>query len=407
MIAIGGGTREAALIVALALLLPGITAASPVAAQDESSEPGFSAAVLIDPETRQVIYAHNPDERRAVASLTKMMTALLVAESGNLDRTVTVSERAAAVGQTTMNLTAGEQIRLRHLLAGIMLPSANDGATACAEAVSGSVEAFVERMNERAAELGMTGTSFANPHGLHDEDHYSTARDMALLGIQVMGRAELRPIVREKEIIVPWPDRPYDRKLMNRNRLVAEWQHCDGIKTGYTRQAGNCIAASAYVDGWRLICVLLDAEDTRAEARALLESGFNSFYKVALISQGFTKANVVVNGGVADTVDAYAADDVIAVMPRNERPEEPILLDYTCEAPVSKGDVVGRLGVTMPDGSMQSVDLLAAESVPQSTWARLLEQHWSFAIMALLVTLAVGVLVHGTVAEVVGSRGTG
>lgn len=381
--------------------------ASPVVVTVTPPELDCGAAVLIDPATRQVLYEHGADERRAVASLTKMMTALLVAESGNLDRTITVSERAAAVGETTMNLSAGEEIKLRHLLSGIMLPSANDGATACAEAVSGSVDAFVERMNERAAELGMNCTRFANPHGLHEDDHYSTARDMAILGLHVMGRPELRPIVRQKEEIVPWPGKPHDRKLMNRNRLLAQWEHADGIKTGYTRQAGNCIAASAYVDGWRLICVVLASSDTRTEARTLLEWGFNSFYKVALVSKELTRANLVVHGGTAETVDAYAAEDVIAVLPRTQRPAEPVLLEDSCDAPVVAGTVVGRLGVTMPDGSIHSVDLLAAESVPVSTWARLTGESWSFAALALLLALAVGVLVHGTAAETLSSRRSG
>ena len=403
------GGRAIALALALALAItasPDLLSASTTARVEvEPPELDCQAAILIDPETRQVLYAHNPDERRPVASLTKMMTALLVAESGNLDRTVAVSENAAAVGQTTMNLTAGEEIKLRHLLAGMMLPSGNDAATAAAEAVSGSVEAFVELMNKRAAELQMTDTRFTNPHGLHEEDHYSTARDMAILGLHVMGRAELRPVVREQELIVPWPDKPYDRQLRNRNRLLGEWEHCDGIKTGYTREAGNCLAASAWVDGWRLIGVVLGSQNTRADARTLLEWGFNSFYKVALISRELTKANLVVNGGIVDTVDTYAADDVIAVLPRIQQPQEPVLLQESCDAPISRGDVVGQLGVTMPDGSVHTVDLVAAEDVPRSTWARLTGELWSFAALALVLALSVGVLVHGTVAETLSSRG--
>ncbi|MFW6157053.1 MAG: D-alanyl-D-alanine carboxypeptidase family protein, partial [Armatimonadota bacterium] len=215
-----------------------------------------SAAVVIDPETRQFIYEHNADERLFPASLTKMMTALLVAEAGDLHRTVTISQRAATVGESSMNLTAGEELKVEHILMGALLPSANDAAVACAEAVSGSLEEFVELMNERARQLGMTNTRFANPHGLHDENHYSTARDMAILALHVMGRAELRPIVCRQEAIVPWPGKPHDRKLLNRNRLLEQWPDADGVKTGYTRQAGDCLAASAYVDGWRLISVV-------------------------------------------------------------------------------------------------------------------------------------------------------
>ncbi|MBD3293450.1 MAG: D-alanyl-D-alanine carboxypeptidase, partial [Armatimonadia bacterium] len=268
------------------------------------------AAVLIDPGTRQFLFEHNADDRRFPASLTKMMTALLVAEAGDLHRTVTISERAASVGETSMNLTEGEQLKLEHILMGALLPSANDAATACAEAVSGSVEDFVARMNQRAMELGMDETHFVNPHGLHDEEHYSTARDMAILSLHVMGRAELRPIVRKQEAVVPWPSKPHDRKLLNRNRMLEHWPAADGIKTGYTRQAGDCLAASAYVDGWRLICVVLDCEEKPwVEARKLLEWGFDNFLKVALVSAELTEATIEVEGGVEDLVQARAAED--------------------------------------------------------------------------------------------------
>ncbi len=394
--------------VGLALLVLCLAAASAAETAMKPPALGCEAAVLIDPGTRQILYARNADEQRPVASLTKMMTALLVAESGNIDRTVTVSERTAAVGETTMNLTAGERLKLRHLLTGLLLPSANDASTACAETVSGSVEDFVARMNERAAELELNNTHFVNPHGLHNGEHYSSARDMALLALQVMGRDELRPIVRSQKAIVPWPGKPHERKLVNRNKLLSQWEACDGIKTGYTRQAGDCLAASAYVDGWRLICVVLDVEeDPWTEARTLLEWGFRSFYKVALVSGKLTKASVAVRGGAAETVNAHAAEDIIVVLPRTQRPEEPVLLEHSCDAPVTKGDVVGRLGVEMPDGSMRSVDLLAEDDVAMSHWARLIEEEWSFAALAVLLALAVGVLVHGTVAEALGARGSG
>ncbi|MEA3402744.1 MAG: D-alanyl-D-alanine carboxypeptidase family protein [Armatimonadota bacterium] len=374
------------------------------AAEVSPPELQCSAAVLIDPETRQVLYARHPDERRPPASLTKMMTALLVAEKGDLDRTVVVSERAAAVGETSMNLKSGEELKLRHLLTGAMLASANDAAAACAEAVAGSVEDFVALMNRRAAELGLENTHFTNPHGLHAEDHYSSARDLAILGLHVMGRAELRPIVRTEEAAVPWPGRPYDRKLRNRNRLLQHWEACDGIKTGYTAQAGRCLAASAYIDGWRLICVVLDSEDAWTDARVLLEWGFASFYKVALVSRELTRATVQVRGGVRETVQAHAARDVIAVIPRQARPEEPVLAEGVRPAPVTAGEPCGTLAVTMPDGSRETVKLVADADVPQSPWAQMLSEQWSLALLAAVLALAGGVLAHGAASEAVGAR---
>lgn len=402
------GAARRILLLTLAALPAVASAANAQESRPDPPELTCSAAVLIDPGTRRFIYEHNADERLHVASLTKMMTALLVAESGNLQRTVTISETAARVGETTMNLTAGEQITLEHLLMGCLMSSANDAATACAEAVAGSVEAFVERMNERAKQLGMTGTHFANPHGLHDDDHYSTARDMALLAVQVMGRAELRPIVRMREATVPWPAKPHDRKLLNRNRLLEHWPAADGVKTGYTRQSGDCLAASAYVDGWRLIGVVLNCrEKPWIEARALLEWGFDNFLKVALVSRELTEATVEVRGGVEDLVRARAAEDVIAVVPRGPSLEEPVLLTGPVDAPVAEGQVVGSLGVRMPDGESRTVDLIATEAVSRSPWAQLLGDQRYFLALAAIVALAVGVLVHGAASEALSPRGTG
>ncbi len=365
------------------------------------------AAALIDPETRQFLYERNANERRYPASLTKMMTALLVAEAGDLQRTVTISKTAAGVGETTMNLTAGEQITVEHLLMGMLMNSANDAATACAEAVGGSLDAFVDRMNERARELGMTGTHFVNPHGLHNDEHYSTAHDLAILAVQVMGRPELRPILRTQEATVPWPGRPYDRKLHNRNRLLEYWPAADGIKTGYTRQAGDCLAASAYVDGWRLIGVVLGCDEKPwNEARALLDWGFGNYLKVALVSTDLTEANVEVRGGVEEVVHARAAEDVIAVVPRGPI-AEPVLSSGVVQAPVAEGQVVGGLEVAMPDGTRRSVDLVATEAVARSPWAQVLHDRRYFLALAAIVALAVGVLVHGAASEAVGSRGTG
>jgi D-alanyl-D-alanine carboxypeptidase (penicillin-binding protein 5/6) len=230
---------------------------------------------------------------------------------------------------------------------------------------------------------------------------------MALLALQVMGRAELRPIVRQQEAIVPWPGKPHDRKLLNRNRLLEHWPAADGIKTGYTRQAGDCLAASAYVDGWRLICVVLDCEEKPWDvSRELLEWGFDNFLKVALVSPEFTRATIEVSGGVEATVEAEATEEIIAVVPRGAV-EEPVLATDVVDAPVAVGDVVGTLAVGMPDGQTRSVDLVATQSVARSPWTQVLSDQRYFIALALLVALAVGVLVHGAASEALGSRRTG
>lgn len=362
------------------------------------------AAVLIDPQTRQVLYAHNPDQRMFPASLTKMMTALLVVEDGHLDSYVTVSPAAAAVGESTMNLAAGERIKVEHLLLGLMLNSANDAAAACAEAVDGSVSDFVAHMNQRARQLGLTGTHFTNATGLHHDNHYSTARDLALLGVHVMGRAELRPMARMKEAHLPWPGHSQDRTLINRNRLLAQWPACDGIKTGYTKQAGRCLAASAYADDWRLIAVVLDCKDAWIDAQTLLQWGYEHYYQVALVAKGITRAQLKVRGGVSDMVECVAAEDVIAVLERDQQPAQPVLDTDTVRAPVQAGAVVAHVSVTMPSGQTRTVEMRAVADVAPSLWMTLwTDPRYLWASLAL-VAVAVGVLIYAAAAEALGAR---
>ncbi len=394
-------TRLLALLTTTAIALSAtVTAGAPLELTAE-------AVTLIDPETRQVLFDHNGDQRNYPASLTKMMTALLVAENGDLEQRVKVSARAAVVGESTMHLAAGEQLRLEHLLLGMMLNSANDGATACAEAVDGSVTEFVAHMNRRAKELGMTRTHFVNPTGLQNADHYSTARDLATLAIEVMARPELRPIVRTQQATVPWPGREHDRKLLNRNRLLARWPVCDGVKTGYTKQAGRCLAASAYVDGWRLIAVVLKSKDAWTDAQGLLEWGFGGFYKVALVAGGVTQATVAVRGGAEDSVEAVATEDVIAVLPRGTKPEDPVLDMSSCEAPVIAGETIAHVSVTGPDGQTHSVAMAAVSDVPASLWAVLWGDPRFVWALAALLSVSVGVLIYAATTEAVGARRLG
>lgn len=394
-------TRLLALLTTVAIALPAaLTVAAPVVLTSE-------AVVLIDPETRQALYEHNGDRRMYPASLTKMMTALLVAESGDLERRVKVSAHAAAVGESSMNLVAGEQLRLEDVLLGTLLNSANDGATTCAEAVDGSVTKFVAHMNRRAQELGMTGTHFVNPTGLHNAEHYSTALDLATLAIAVMARPELRPIVRTQQATIPWAGRDYDRKLVNRNRLLALWSACDGVKTGYTRYAGRCLAASAYVDGWRLIAVVLKSKDAWADAQGLLEWGFGGFDKVALVAGGVTKATLAVREGTEDSVEVVATEDVIAVLPRGTRLADPVLDVISCDAPVTAGEIIAHLSVTGPDGQKHAVAMAAVSDVPVSLWAVLwADPRLLWALIALL-SVSVGVLIYAATAETVGASRLG
>jgi len=238
-----------------------------------------SAAVLMDADTGTILFAKNVRERRPPASTTKIMTALLILEEGQLDDRVVISERAAGSGGTGLGLKRGQRVTLRDLLWAILLRSANDAASAAAEHVGGTEERFVARMNAKAISLGMEETHFTNPHGLDDADHYASAFDLALLTRQALRNPTLARMVRTPDAWLSIETGPNGKVIKRRlirthNRLLGQFFGADGVKTGYTGRAGRCLVASASRGEHQLIAVLLDDSDRWTDAAALLEYGF-------------------------------------------------------------------------------------------------------------------------------------
>ena len=232
----------------------------------EAVEVSATAAVLLDADTGQLLYEKTGAEQRLIASTTKIMTALVVLEQAGLDDTVTVTRDHMAEG-SSMYLKPGETVRVEELLYGLLLCSGNDAAlalTACA----GGPEPFVALMNEKAAALGMTRTSFANPNGLDAEGHYSTARDMAVLAAAAMEEPTFRRICSSRSVTIG------QRTMENHNRLLRQVEGCIGLKTGYTKAAGRTLVSCAERGGCRLIAVTLRDSDDWADHAALYEYGF-------------------------------------------------------------------------------------------------------------------------------------
>ncbi len=328
------------------------------------------------------------------ASLTKMMSGLLAVEHGDLDRRVTASKVAAETGESSIALTVGEELTVRQVLQASLIKSANDATVMLAEAVGGSVDGFVAQMNARAAALGMTGTHFTNPHGLHHPQHYSTARDLGRLAWEGMRHPEFAEIVRTRETTIPWPGKPWARKLVSRNRLLLRWDACDGVKTGYTRQAGRCLAASATRNDWRLICVVLNCRDSWKDAQTLLEWGFGHFRHVRLAAAGVPDYRVPVRWGRRDSVVARAEDDLVANVPLDQTPPTLQQSNDDLRAPVTMGEPVGWLWFEQ-DGVQRRVRLLACEDVPRSLWGSVAALRLPQIGLLTLVGLALGVLLHG------------
>lgn len=235
-------------------------AAKKAASVDDGDELNLAAkgAIVVDALSGQALYEKNSDARFYPASTTKMMTGLLIIEAGNLDQTVEVTIEDARVGESSLNIRAGERFTRRQMLYGLMLKSANDVAAALGRDNGGSIEAFALKMTQRAQELGCTNTQFANPHGLHHPSHFTSARDLALIARAAMNQPLFRQIVATKQS--PWEASTGLSMLTNHNRLLDKFPGCNGIKTGYTIPAQQVLASSAYRDGREAIAIVMHTD---------------------------------------------------------------------------------------------------------------------------------------------------
>lgn len=326
----------------------------------------IKSAILIEPKTGTVIYEKNADEKLPPASVTKTMTALLVMEaieSGKLsfDSQITVSAAASGMGGSQIFLEVGEQIKVSELLEGMMVASGNDAAVAFAEAIGGTEENFVSMMNKRAEELGLQNTHFMNCHGLDEENHYTSARDIAIISAELVKHED---ILHYTSI---WTDTIRDGRtaLANTNKLVRFYDGCDGLKTGSTSIARCCITATAKKNGLRLIAVVLAAPTTDmrfAAARQLFDYGF-AVKEFAEIKE--EKLDMLpVKAGVKNKV-AVRFDSSSMLVEKGTAAKikyETVIPEYL-NAPVKKGDKVGKISAVLDGKELFHSDIVATESV--------------------------------------------
>ena len=293
--------RTAAALLAAVLLYPGN--ASAISAQK---------SILVDGHTGRVLYEKRADEKSLIASTTKIMTALLICENCNVLDLVRIPREAVGIEGSSMYLQEGEVLTVQELLYGLMLQSGNDAATALALYCSGSVEDFAERMNEKARELGMESTHFANPHGLDAAEHFSTARDLAVLASYAMKNPIFAQTVSTKNVTVG------SRYLTNHNKLLWQVVGADGVKTGFTKAAGRILVSSAKRNGRRLVCVTIDDGNDWLDHRNLYEDGFSRYHTESIIYHGQILGTLQVFGGQEDTVDVIAAEDFSFALAKGE-----------------------------------------------------------------------------------------
>lgn len=273
-------------IVIAAVALPATIAVAQPDKQTPLPENHAKGAALIDVESGRLLYSKRGDDRMLIASLTKIMTAIVAIEHGRLDSTVQVSIQAAGKEGSSLYLQAGEKMKLRDMLYGLMLRSGNDAAVAIAEHVGGSVPGFVFLMNRKADELGLANSHFANPSGLDEPGHYSSANDLAKLAAYALHHPIFRDIVKTRVKTAPNPNEQWDYKWVNKNKMLAMYEGADGVKTGYTKQALRTLVSSATRGGQQLVAVTLNDGDDWSDHRRMLDYGFAGFPLTTIAEKG-------------------------------------------------------------------------------------------------------------------------
>lgn len=305
------------------------------------------SAVLIDCDSGRVLYEKNPSEKRLIASITKLMTALVAVEScPELSQKVSIKAEWVGAEGSSIYLKANEELSLETLVYGLLLQSGNDAAVAIAGYCGGGdVNRFVEWMNQRAQDLGMKNTHFQNPNGLNHDEHYSTAKDMAKLAMACMKNETIAKIVATKSI------RLEGRTFVNHNKLLWQYPHCVGMKTGYTQLAGRTLISSAKQNGQTLAVVTLCDPDDWKDHKNLMEYGFSTFPKKTFVQTGDELSYLPVEGSLVRSVPVYAKDTISYPVAEGEKTKIKVELPDKVEAPITEGEIAGRVSVTL-DGTV-------------------------------------------------------
>ena len=328
------------------------------------------SAIVVEATTGRVVYEKNADEERPPASMTKIMTCILGLEQLRPHTLVTISPIAAGTEDVFFDWKPADQMEAQDLLHAMMLISENGAAVAVAQQMAGTIPLFSRMMNEKAAEIGCTHTQFSNPNGLPNANHYSTARDMAKIAVYGMKNAEFRKIVGEKNGVIRWasPKGKYV-EAENTNELLGTYDGATGIKTGWTRAAGGCLAASAKRNGVELIVIIMHADDTKTrfdDARKLLDYGFGQVKVKKGINKDREERTVWVKGGTSARVHVGPAEDVNYPLLQGEKAARYSVsydIPFIMDAGIKKGQKVGDLVLKYDDKPVARIPVVAHEDV--------------------------------------------
>lgn len=321
---------------------------------------------MVEVNSGRLIMQKDKDRRLPMASTTKIMTAITVIENcDDLDKTVVIPDEAVGVEGSSIYLQKDEELSIRDLLYGLMLQSGNDCAVALAVTVGGSVEGFAKMMNELSLEIGVNNTNFVNPHGLHDDNHYTTAYDLATISAYAMRNPIFKKIVGTKTYKTTWKNHEYGRVIVNKNKILSTFMGGNGIKTGYTKKAGRCLVSSAERDGMEIVCVVLNCGPMFQECSDLMETAFDLLIMSDVICTKVPILQIDVQNIVGAKVDVGIESVFHYPLTKEEakRIEFEFDVPETVDAPIKKGTQIGKIYFYLDNQLLFSEDLFTINNV--------------------------------------------
>ena len=355
-----------------------------VSAEDLKLAENAKSAILIEASTGEVLFEKNADERLVPASMTKMMSMLVIIEAIENDdlkwnQEIQVSENASSMGGSQILLETGEKMSVRDLFKGVAIASGNDAVVALAEAVAGTEDAIVQKMNDKAKELGLKNTNFKNPHGLDTANHYSSARDMSLIAKELVKHEK---VLEFTSVYEDYLRENTDRKiwLVNTNKLVRFYDGVDGLKTGFTEGAGYCLTATAKKDGMRVIAVVMGEADSKMrnqEVSEMLDYAFAQYKLDNLLEDGYSLGKYKVYNGKDEFVTVIPKDGATILRKKGEKSSKATYEAdvYELKAPLKKGDVVGSLKIKEDGKVIRKVKLTVDKNVKKANYLELLGRN--------------------------------
>ncbi len=341
------------------------------------------AAVVINADTNNIIYAQNENERLPMASTTKIMTGLLLCEYGNLEKTITVTSKMVAVEGSSMGLLAGDTVSYNDLLYGLLLASGNDAANTIAISLCGSIEAFVDKMNQKAEQLGLQNTHFVTPSGLDAEEHYTTAYDLACLASYALQNQDFAKACSSKTATLCYGNPPYKRSLKNHNKLLDSYEGLIGVKTGYTKKSGRCLVTAAKRDGKTVVAVTLCDPNDWQDHKTLLDYGLSQLeYKK--LPNPLQKQTIDVVGSTQNTAKITVHEKEIALTKQEwQNLKCEVILPSFIYAPNGNNQPIGQVKYKIGQKQLLSTNIVLAQDVfVQNSQTNFKQKVWkTFLIM--------------------------